>query len=87
MGEARSYDSLNWHSRNGTLGYGRQAREQVSELIWKSFAAVREPIEIQEKIWPYATLYAPDRKNIQGVLQLASSQVRPDEILYARSYG
>ena len=24
----------------------------------------RKPIEIQEKIWLYATLYVPDRKNI-----------------------
>lgn len=38
---------------------GKMVNRPVSELIWRAFAAVRDPVEIQPKIRPYATVYPP----------------------------
>jgi L-alanine-DL-glutamate epimerase-like enolase superfamily enzyme len=52
---------------------GKLVNKPVSELIWRSFAAVREPVEIRAKVRPYATAWPPGEtdKEIRSRFQLA----------------
>src|SRR5262249_51949283 len=44
---------------------GKVLNKPVSELIWRSFAAAKEPAEIKSRVRPYATVWFPGDTEVE----------------------